>query len=100
MPYVAIMRCPYCGKEIGIALDNQLRDDAFEGKYVSDPDPCDECKKKLDDNNQFILVIIDNNMNPVKYVYINRDGLKPGTIKDTDYVALMKEDEFNELCDN
>ncbi len=100
MPYVAIMRCLYCGKEIGIALDKKLEDGAFRDKFVSGPEPCDECKKKLDDNNQFILVIVDKNMNPVKYVYVSRDDLKPGTIKDTDYVAFMKEDEFNELCDN
>lgn len=51
----SLMLCPYCGKEIGIALFGKLKGDKEAPKNVIGNDLCDECKKKVE--NGFVLII-------------------------------------------
>jgi len=45
--YVGMMNCYFCNKPKGILLDRRLRN-TFEKEQVIDMEPCDECKKYME----------------------------------------------------
>lgn len=43
----SILVCPLCGSETGVALLGKIKGDKKSPKYMSDIQPCDECKERM-----------------------------------------------------
>lgn len=57
----SLMCCPVCGKETGVALLGQLKDDAEAPRYISDSEPCEKCRADFEEYKQkgFLIFVIE-----------------------------------------
>ena len=44
----ALMACPLCGKDTGVALHGRLPGDAEAPRHVFDRDPCESCRRWME----------------------------------------------------
>ena len=88
----SITVCPICGKEISIALLGKLKEDEEAPRKIIG-DLCDDCISKLGNDKIYILAINDQGYS-AKAIIIERSALN---IPVKDYMALMKENEFDKV---
>jgi hypothetical protein len=93
-PSIAV--CPICGKDVGVALFGELKDDEQAPKKVLANEICDECKEKNPD--KVYIVEIDDNQLTGKYALIDKTLLIE-EYKDKDLFYISKE-EFEKLTSN
>lgn len=90
--------CTICGKDIGIVLFGKLENDKKAPKEVCLGNLCDNCKKKLEENNNVILIEINELHYPTgKYCIISKLCLNSEYIKDDSNILYIPEQTFKQL---
>lgn len=92
----SILKCPICGKDMGIAVLGKLKGDAEAPKEMNNNELCDDCKKK------YITLLIVEKEEPKPHIiniaYIKREVVVEH-LRDNDKLLITK-DIFDELTQN
>lgn len=51
--FISLDHCPICGKEVGVAINQRMHE--MPEHVISSPYLCNDCIKKLVDNNEFVM---------------------------------------------
>jgi len=93
--YVGTFNCYYCGKTAGVLLNKRLRKTLTQNMGVLDSDPCNECKKLMDQGIMFISIrneTTNEEMNP-------KDKGLPNPFR-TGKIAVVKEQAVKQIINN
>ena len=95
----SVMKCFYCGKDMGVALLGRLKDDVEAPREcVLNYEPCDDCKKYMEEG---IIVIgvkdgsnEDNPYRTGEFLVITEDGIGNIINPDSDLYRCIMEHRF------
>lgn len=89
----ALLQCPVCHKDTGIALLGKLKGDVEAPKYMTDVQLCEDCKKK------YITLLIVEKQEPkpkiIGQAYIRREAVDDRFAKED--CVYMLNSEFQKL---
>ena len=97
--FVGMYCCPLCGETIGLILNTKLEKNIPQ-KSVIGPELCEKCKKKLIDENSFVIYEADEKTNiSGRYITVKMDSLKNLSKEIKEFIeknrfVLMLEEEF------
>lgn len=87
----SLLICSLCGQSTGIALLGELKEDKKAPREMLDQSPCDDCKKKFDEGNVFIIEHeSENGSRTGRGIFIPREALAIEV--EGYYVGMLKED--------
>lgn len=73
--FVALDICPYCNKGRAIVLQTEFVNGEpkhdMPDKVITSLEPCDECRKRLDEEDKFLLVKIEKDRIGYKELSVN-----------------------------
>jgi hypothetical protein len=99
-PSIAV--CFWCHQPIGVALAGKIdREDSEAPHYtITDYEPCDECKAKMNTGISFIGVMTEqpeDNRPPIMKNYPNPDTNEPCDIYPTGSLAVLREEAVDHI---
>lgn len=83
----SLLKCPICGKDMGVALMGKLKDDVEAPKEIKDG-LCDDCKKKY-----VTLIEVESESNPIrtgKRMFLLKECLKE-ELRNHEYLLVTSE---------